>query len=123
MKHKNLVNNTKRQYYQKKIHESENHSKTVWSVVSEISKGQHTDKNYQTIKLKNHSGNIVEEPNKVANYFNEFFVEAPTSILNSLPVPGSPLTPVLTAQCGSRMSVPSFSEHEIAEILRTKIKI
>lgn len=68
---------------------------------------------------------MLSDPTEVVNYFNTFFVEAPTSVLDSLPrvdwtrAMGSLNEATIMIH---RIFVSCFTKEEIYEILKSKIK-
>lgn len=80
--HKNLVETTKREYYQLKIFSSDNPGKMAWNVISDLS-GKSSKVNDSNFKII-HKENILEDPQDIANLFNQFFIDIPNKILDQI---------------------------------------
>jgi hypothetical protein len=66
---KKELNKSKNKYFQKKIENSDNIQKTVWSIInSEV--GENEKKPLKNIILEQNS-EIILNPKKIANMFNE----------------------------------------------------
>lgn len=80
-KHTALVKETKKEYYQNKIKNSDNPGKAAWSVIAEMSNKQ---KNFKNICIKN-NGETIEDPVIIASNFNNFFINAPIDVIKQIP--------------------------------------
>lgn len=79
--HSQLIRDTKRSFYQHKIENSDNITKTVWRVVNKLS---NKNKHFENIKIKR-DNTTISDPEDVAKLFNEFFIETVKDIGNSIP--------------------------------------
>nr|CAI5857716.1 unnamed protein product [Callosobruchus analis] len=70
-RHIRLVNNTKKQYYEKKIYQSENKTKALWSAVSELTKNKSQTRNI----CLNIDGKLIHDPYIVASSINKYFID------------------------------------------------
>lgn len=82
-KHKQLINDTKQEYYQQRISGASNSVSCGWRIVNELSNKVKKQKNF-SIKVGK-SGEITHSPETIANSFNLFFKEAPIEIAKNIP--------------------------------------
>nr|CAI5843329.1 unnamed protein product [Callosobruchus analis] len=82
-KHKLLVRDTKKRFYQNKIAFSNNKSRAAWNVISELNNHKKCNKN---IAIKDNDI-IIENPSEVANLFNDYFIQSPKNLTNSIKIP------------------------------------
>lgn len=82
-KHKQLINNTKKDYYQQKISDASNSVTCAWRIVNELSNKEKKRKNL-LIKVAN-LGSITDCPETIANSFSLFFRDAPIKIAQNIP--------------------------------------
>ena len=66
-KHFNLIKTTKKKYYQNRIMNSSNYSRTAWKVTKEITKKENDTQKNLIIKVEN---KIEEDQEKIVNLFN-----------------------------------------------------
>lgn len=78
--HVNLIKNTKKEYYQKKISNSENNTRSMWNVVSELT---NKHKNTKNIAIKK-ADVLIETPNIIATEFNNYFINTPYDLVNNI---------------------------------------
>ncbi|VEN41813.1 unnamed protein product [Callosobruchus maculatus] len=70
--HRELVQKTKKKFFQNRITNTNNQVKEAWKVISEIG-----NKKVETTHLKIKNGSdIVEEPNLIASLLNDFCIQA-----------------------------------------------
>lgn len=82
---KDYINICKRQYYESKINESKNLSKTCWNILTQIrGKTRRTLPNELTFE-----GETYREDNLIANAFNKFFAKSMTSNNNTIFYPST----------------------------------
>ena len=84
-KHNILINSTKKLYYQNKINNSDNPTRSAWKIVAELSNRKKYSK---TISIMN-NGDLIENQKEVAAAFNTFFINAPINILKQISQNGS----------------------------------
>lgn len=80
LRHRRLVRETKRRFYQNFIENSSNPSVAAWKVVNTLTNRQNRRKN---IVIDEGSGE-VKDPFEVANIFNSFFKQAPVSVVQQI---------------------------------------
>jgi hypothetical protein len=68
-----LIRKCKREYYHKKFESSKNNIRQTWKTINGIIGRDKTAKQQSTFKTDD--GNIVTEPDSIADYFNNFFVD------------------------------------------------
>lgn len=118
-KHANLIKKIKREYYQRRIANSDNPSRTAWSMVSELS-GKNRGSRNANISLSS-NGVLVEDPRAVANLFNKFFVNAPVELMSGIPQRDS--DSFENAEAINRtIFLHSFTESELFKLLHSKLK-
>lgn len=118
-KHKQLIKNSKKFFYQNKISNSDNTSKTVWSVVSELTGQGSGSCNSADLKIIDGFGNIIEDGGSMADYFNNFFVNAPLEISNKIKAPRKN---TLLEHIYNKLELTPFTEEEVALLIKNKIK-
>ena len=72
--------NKKKRCYQTKIHNAGNQNKMCWQVVSELS---NKNRILNNIAIKN-DGELFEDPCIVSNIFNNYFLQAPLSLIQKI---------------------------------------
>lgn len=80
-RYKNLLQESKKQYYSNIIESSDNKSSTMWKIVNKLSNKQPKSQS-EEIKLNDQ---IVSDPTDIANAFNNFFQQAPQNIVQTIP--------------------------------------
>lgn len=117
-KHNNLVAGTKKCFYQGQIIRSKDTTKAIWNVVKALSgKNKHTSENI-TIKKDNVH---TENPEDIANCFNEFFKRAPYDVISSIPQ-GQNAGLVRIERVSETLYLEPFVESELVTLLKTKLK-
>lgn len=81
--HDSLVGAAKRTYYTKRINDSSNLNKTLWRIVSELTVQQHKASNMNV----RFDGVMIEDPELIADKFNDFLVDIPHRLVNSIEGP------------------------------------
>ena len=78
-----LINESKRQFFQQRIMNAKNFSKCAWNIINELSNKKQKNQNKE---IKITVNNITEdEPQKVADLFNTFFINIPKTLIRNLP--------------------------------------
>ena len=75
-KYKKSIEEAKRKYFDQKILQSQNKSKTTWSIIKSVHNKTNTRK---LINIKDASGEVIKDAHEIANLFKEQF-SAPTVI-------------------------------------------
>ena len=114
--HAVLVENTKKQYYQNKIINSDNPSKVAWRVISELS-GK--IKNLNNIAL-NYNGELCEDPEELSFLFSEYFITAPLKIVNNIPSNSASVNDLSNHK--NSIFLEPFAEDELHNLLKSKLK-
>lgn len=118
--HVTLVRNAKKGYYQNKIFSSDNPSKSAWSVIADLS---NNTKRQNNININHCGTQIVNEPNKVASLFNNYFKNAPLDVIKQIPRAANKQSNSFKINTQSAsMYLSPISEEEILNILKHKIK-
>uniref|UniRef100_A0A1Y1M8J8 Reverse transcriptase domain-containing protein n=1 Tax=Photinus pyralis TaxID=7054 RepID=A0A1Y1M8J8_PHOPY len=116
-KHFLLLKNSKRRYYQSQVANSSNVSKTVWSIVRNVSNANH---GHQKLSL-NINNKIVSNPNQLANNFNDYFCK-----IAQLLVQKSSHSHIANHSVKFRnnftLALFPFSEEELCLLIGTKLK-
>lgn len=68
-----LIRKCKREYYHKKFESTKNNIRQTWKTINGMIGRQKTVSQQNTFKTDD--GNVVTEPDNIANYFNNFFVD------------------------------------------------
>nr|CAI5867150.1 unnamed protein product [Callosobruchus analis] len=116
--HNRLVRNGKKSFYQQKISNSDNITKTTWNVVSEI-----TNKNKHSNNIQLINENIkIDDMQQVVDMFNSFFKNAPINIIENIAHSNQPNT-TESVICPNRENflIP-YLETELFDILNKKLK-
>lgn len=80
-KHVDLLLFKRKLYYQSRIFKSTNMLKEVWNVVSDLT---YKSKKPKNISIKKNDM-LIEDQVEVASALNEFFINAPQKLVNSIP--------------------------------------
>ena len=67
-----LIRKSKRSFYFNKFEQVKNNMCRIWKTINNLI--GRTQKQSQTDRFKGNSGTIITDPNKIANEFNDFFV-------------------------------------------------
>lgn len=120
--HKKLINSTKKQYYEEKLLKSDNHNKTAWAIVSELS-GK--NKHIKNLEIKDNNDCVIINPKEMANFMNSSFIEAPNKIISEIKrssqMNEKSFLISKKRHCGS-MFLNSFTAQEVLELIKNKIK-
>ena len=83
----------KKQYFQKKVHETEGDKYKMWGAISQISNGYKTNhlKNNSIKELIDKEGNAISSPKPMANLLNDYFNNIGNSLAKKLPLRGNPM--------------------------------
>lgn len=119
-----LIRNTKKEYFQNKISNSENPGKAAWDVISQLS---NKPKNSTNISL-NIDGVTHTDPFDIASSFNKFFLNAPKEVIKKI----SSSTPTNKSNVSSKtmnfvnnpytIYLMPFTSDELYNILKMKLK-
>lgn len=111
-----LLATKRKSYYQNRIFNSDNTSKAMWNVVSELTDSKRRCQNV----VINKDGNLLENQQLIATEFNNFFIDAPKDLVKRIP------------QCHSfnlnndfnvnTMFLNPFTEYELLSLLNSKLK-
>nr|CAI5838007.1 unnamed protein product [Callosobruchus analis] len=114
-KHKLLVRDTKKRFYQNKIAFSNNKSRAAWNVISELNNHKKCNKN---IAIKDNDI-IIENPSEVANLFNDYFIQSPKNLTNSIVNSSHPTLPTI---CPKTLFLKPYTDFELQAMLMNKLK-
>ncbi|KAG5889596.1 hypothetical protein JTB14_024017 [Gonioctena quinquepunctata] len=114
--HKQIVEKYKRNHYDNIIQNSENKSKTSWSIKNEL-KGESKPKS--NINLI-HENEEITSPVNVANTFNNFFIDVPKKVIHNIPDVDGNVAPTQRNIMTSMVVLP-YTELEIKYIF-TRLK-
>uniref|UniRef100_A0A1Y1JY97 Reverse transcriptase domain-containing protein n=1 Tax=Photinus pyralis TaxID=7054 RepID=A0A1Y1JY97_PHOPY len=118
-KYRQYIMNCKKSFYGNLIKSSDNKNKTVWSLISILN---NNEKSHKNITLKN-SETIIDDPQTIANTFNENFINGPQNIQRSIK-----RNIYSTSNFESNMTIREsmcalpFSETELLNCLKKSIK-
>lgn len=115
--HSDLVRDSKKRYYNSVLNNSGNRGRTLWNICHQIT-GRHKSHKNINISL---NGDIIEDPYLVANTLNDFFIDTPLDIVNSIPPPGR-VVPGERINDGRSLFVSYVAATEVEFIIRDKIK-
>ncbi|VEN38257.1 unnamed protein product, partial [Callosobruchus maculatus] len=115
--HRELVQKTKKKFFQDRITNTSNQVKEAWKVISEIG-----NKKVETTHLKIKNGSdIVEEPNLIASLFNDFFIQASLDLKHKINV--APLEFRVTHFNNNKtFFLKPYCEQELLNLLLVKLK-
>ena len=112
----NLIKIAKKSYYHQKLLQSQNQLKKSWDILKEIIGTNITKINKSEFNI---NGNTITDDNDIANEFNNFFVNIPTSYISQLPQnTPNPITFMNNASYPSLFLTPTNAE-EIHTIIQT----
>lgn len=114
--HRLLITQSKKKYYSNKICDNIDSNKAVWEVVSDLTGCRRSRENV-ILEL---DGVRIDNPNEVANAFNNFFINEPKNIQSQIPVAASATMPINII--GSSMYVHPVLEEDVLRIINSKIK-
>jgi len=115
-RHISAINISKKLYFENKIISASNKTKAAWSVISELNGA---NKSRANIALEDGDSYIID-PISVANKFNNFFIEAPRSVVSRLPVPSGDAMGLVPVIQHSMCALP-FCDLELLELLVKKL--
>lgn len=78
-----VVKITKKAFYQKKFNRSDNTSRCVWNIVKELNNKQCGKKTEWSLNIE---GQTNKDKQIISQYFNNFFLAAPTKIIKNIPI-------------------------------------
>lgn len=115
--HKQLINKTKKEFYQSLIAGSDCPAKTAWGLIRKARDGH---QNFENHRLFADGGVVVDDPTTVANLFNDFFVDAPLEIYNNIqaPMDGGCMGPGLQ----KNFYLFPYAEDELISLITKKLK-
>nr|CAH7751624.1 unnamed protein product [Callosobruchus chinensis] len=82
LKHKKLINRTKKQFFQEKISQSDNPTKTAWHTIHHLLNRNKNKQRKEITIVQN--GTLISNNETIAQLFNEYFFMAPVNILNQI---------------------------------------
>lgn len=116
--HINLVERTKKSFFQNKIINSANPSRAAWNVLSEISNKNNKINNIQVLE----EGILHTDPNAVALAFNNYFINAPQKVTQNISTKkGYINSPNIAANINSMFLEP-YDSVELLSLLKNKLK-
>nr|CAI5861730.1 unnamed protein product [Callosobruchus analis] len=118
-KHKKLITETKRNFYQDRILSSSNITKATWDVISDITK---VGKQRQNISLKDN--NIpTNDPETIVKKFNKHFKDIPMSIISNMSKNHNQFDYVhIFRKSEQKMWLYPFTEEEFFTLISQKLK-
>lgn len=115
--HTRLLMNTKKQFYQRGIFNSDNLTKSAWNVVKLLSNQHQTHKNL-VLKVE---GCFINDPQIIAESFNRFFIEAPLNVIKQLPAATGGVGNIRHYHSNNMFLFP-YSSSELYRLIQTKLK-
>lgn len=119
-RHSTLMRQTKKEYYQNKIVNSDNQARAAWNVIREISNKEKTKRN---ITLVNNNS-LIDNPDAVAEAFSNFFIDAPKNLVEKM----SSTNQVTSNEMNSSIKVnhtlflDPYTDEELLNILMIRLK-
>lgn len=117
-KHSNLINKTKKEYYQSKIDNSNNPARAAWNTISEVS---NKTKKHDNLIIKKDK-HIIQNPKMIASLFNDFFINTPADIVNQIPQLDNTNVINRSKHIQHTLFLKPFSEDELFSLLNNKLK-
>lgn len=119
-RHTTLIRQTKKEYYQNKIINSDNPARAAWNVIAEVSNKK---KGRSNITLEN-DDTIIENPHEVAAALNSFFIDAPKNIVDKISSANNVTPNVAHAnrKINHTLFLNPFTEDELLNLLKNKLK-
>lgn len=114
--HITLINNTKKEYYQNRIRRSENSTRALWGVVSELT----NKKKNQSNILLHIDDKTLDDPYEISMAFNEYFVDSAAKIVNSININSTQIKN--TSSCVPTVYLEPYTEFELYNLLSLKLK-
>lgn len=112
---RNKFNKTKRlakkSYYKGKFQESQGNIRQTWKLINEI-----TNKKKQSSDLPDNfmkDGNVITEPNEIANNFNEYFVNVGPKLADKIPPSSVNFSSYLPASNQDSIFLDPITEYEV----------
>lgn len=116
--HRILVDTTKKLFYQNKILNSGNSTKSLWKVVSGLTKDNCKMSNLSI----NVDGSVTSNPYVIANSFNTFFKSVPEQIVSQLSSQDESVVNVDANINPNDFFLYPFTEEEFYELMKLKLK-
>lgn len=116
--HFSLIRETKKNFFQNRIMNSNNLSKSAWKIINEVTKKKDNNQN-KNITI-NSNNKIEKDPQKLANLFNAFFINIPKKITNNLP-PAQSESCLGTSNINSIFIKP-IDKYELKDIIEKQLK-
>lgn len=115
--HKKLVENAKKSHFNNIIQNSCNKNKSSWSIINKLkNKNDSTISNLEIL----HNSELIKSPSMIANIFNNFFIEAPKSVVQNISQVDNNYNDTFQSNLQSMVLLP-FSEEEMLRIF-SKLK-
>lgn len=115
-RHKSLVSSTKKAFYQARIQNAENPIRESWKVVRDLTSEKGSNEGCTQV----FNDDVLEnDPQVIANVFNNFFKDAPLKVVKSMDAQDVPLS---VKPLPNSIFLAPFVERELVSLVNNKIK-
>ena len=118
-KYKQLLKNLKQTYYHKQISMANGNGKKIWQTINEILHRKVTT-NHEPVSLIDETGSVTSDPSKVANIFNNFYINFAPDLASKIPTPSISIEQYLSKapQPKNSFSFKQITTEEINSIIK-----
>ena len=116
-----IIKITKKRHYEEKLVKYKNETKLIWATLNEI---MNRTTHKHNLLPKEFSGNnpedIIQNPQEIANKFNEYFINVGPGIANRLPTTNKAFNEYLSNKCKNSFFIKPVTKFEVETDKKSK---